>query len=260
MHRNRLKATGTEMKARILCCTFVLSCCASLIAQTQSQKSDIDPLALQVLKTVTDPMFQAKAYSFRALVSHETMGSNGQVVTLFHVSSVTLEKPNKIHLTFLGVGKAVELYYNAGQTTLYAPDAKLYTTVPSPATIDAALDGLEKKDIFIPIRNFLASDPYKSLTDDLRSAYVVGRVKLFDQDVHQLAFTEPNAEWQLWVVGGDTPRVVRLEVIDKSKPEKPRTIVQFSDWDFSPNISATTFTFTKPADAKQIDMMPDTGK
>ena len=247
------------MKVRILCCAVLLICCASLVAQTDSKKNDVDPLALQVLKAVTEPIVQAKAYSFHALVSRETMGSNGQVVTLFHVSSVTLQKPDKIHLTFLGVGKSVELFYTAGQTTLYAPDAKLYTTVTSPATIDAALDGLEKKDIFIPIRNFLASDPYKSLTDDLQSAYIVGRVKLFDQDVHQLAFTEPNAEWQLWVVGGDTPRVVRLEVIDKSKPDKLRTIVQFSDWNFSPDISATTFTFTKPADAKQIDMMPDTG-
>jgi hypothetical protein len=243
------------MKVKVLCWIFVLQCASFVAAQTgPAAQSDIDPLALRVLATVTDPIHHANSYSFRALVSNEKLGTNGQIITLFHVTEVTVQKPDKLRLNVLGVGQKVELFYNAGQTTLYSPDSHLYTTISSPKTIDSTLDDLESKDIFVPIRNFLASDPYKSLSDGLKSGYVVGQVKLFDQEVHQLAFTEPDAEWQLWVVGGDEPRVIRLEVVNKSKPFHPRTVVQFSEWNLKPDITPATFTFTKPAGAQQIEL------
>ncbi|HEY1801552.1 MAG TPA: DUF2092 domain-containing protein [Terriglobales bacterium] len=249
------------MKAHIYCWVFLIACSTLLPAQKDSAKqSDIDPLALKVLKTVTDPIEHAKAYSFRAIVSRETLGSNGQIITLFHVTEATVAKPDKLRLNILGVGKEVQLFYNAGHATLFTPETKFFTTISSPTTLDATLDSLEKKNIFIPIRNFLSSNPYKSLSDSLRSAYVVGRVQLADQEVHQLAFTEPDAEWQIWVIGGDKPQIVRLEVVDKSKPYNPRTIVQFLDWNLSPQINSSTFTFNKPADAKYIELMTATEK
>jgi hypothetical protein len=226
----------------------------------QTAAKDIDPLALQVLKAATDPIQGAKDYSFRALVSREYPGSDGQTITLFNLSDVTVERPDKIHLNFKGRGKDVELFCSEGKCTLYAPTEKLYTTVTAPDTIDGMLTALEKKDVYIPIQNFLESDPYKSLTDDLTTGYVVGRVMLFDQEVHQLAFTEPNAEWQLWVVGGEHPTVRRLEMIDKTQPEHPRIVVDFLDWNLDAKPSADLFTFHKPADAQEIQVLVESAK
>lgn len=227
---------------------------------TQATAKDIDPLALQVLKAATDPIRDAKDYSFRALVSREHPGSDGQIITLFNLSDVTVERPDKIHVDFKGHGKDVNLFCNGGQCTLYTPSEKLYTSVTAPNTIDGMLDALQKKDVFIPTQNFLESDPYKSLTDDLTTGYVVGRVMLFDQEVHQLAFTEPGAEWQLWVVGGDHPTVRRLQVIDKTKPDHPRIVVDFLDWNLDAKPAPDLFTFNKPADAKEIQVLKESAK
>jgi hypothetical protein len=46
------------------------------------------------------------------------------------------------------------------------------------------------------------------------TAYVIGRVKIYNQDVHQLAFTSPDVDWQLWVIGGESPRIVRAESVN----------------------------------------------
>jgi hypothetical protein len=221
----------------------------------KSQTQDIDPLALQVLKAATDPIRDAKTYSFRAFVGTEQLGTNGQVITLFHVSDVTVQRPDKLHLDFAGQGQKVQFYFNAGLAALYAPSEKLYSSLSAKATIDAELEDLAKRKVPVPVKNFLQSDPYKSLTQNLRSAYVIGMVKIFDQPVHHLAFTEPGAEWQLWVIGGDNPRVRRLQVIDRSEAYQPRVTVDFLDWNLKATPAADLFTFNKPADAREVPIL-----
>lgn len=242
------------MKRTLCCLLFLVSVCALARAQQPdaAKEKDIDPLALQVLQKAMEPIHQATSYSFRVLVSHEQLGTNGQVVTLFNTTEATVQKPDRLHIDFRRSGKEVELFFDGGDVVLYSPAAKLYTSIKAPKTIEATLDSLDQKAIFIPIRNFLDPDPYKSLADDVQTAYILGRVEILDQTVHQLAFTEPGAEWQLWVVGGDQPRILRLQVIDTSTPYKGRTTVQFLDWNFNPGVNPATFTFAKPSDAAEI--------
>lgn len=220
-------------------------------AKPSTPVKDIDPLALQVLKAATDRIHNAKAYSFHVIVSRENLGTNGQVITQFSASEFTVEQPNKLRVNFRGRGTEVQLLYNAGQTTLFTPESKLYNTFQGAATIDGALDNLQKRDIFLPSSNFLESDPYKSLTKDLIQAYVIGRVEINGETVHQLAFVEPHAEWQLWVTGGTEPTIKRLEVINKAQSYRPRTVVEFSDWNFNASPDPALFTFNS-AGATQI--------
>ena len=69
----------------------------------------------------------------------------------------------------------------------------------------------------------------------------------------------PDADFQIWVTGEPDARFVRSEVVNKALEGKPRTTIQFLDWDLSPTIPADEFTFTKPADAVQISVMPEPG-
>ena len=246
------------MRKCFLGCILCIVLASPMMAQTGGQKEtkDIDPLALRVVKAATDPVKDAKAYSFRALVSRDLLGTNDQIITTFSTSEITVQRPNKLHIKFRGRGEPVEMFYDgSGKTVLYSASSKFYTTVDTPTTIDAALTDISKKGVNIAVRNFLESDPYQSLTEALTTAYAVGSVDLFDEKVYHLAFTEPGAEWQMWVVGGDTPRVKRLEVIDKSNPHHTRISVTFFDWDLNPSTSNDMFTFNKPADAKEIEML-----
>jgi hypothetical protein len=241
--------------------SFVLSFSVALSAQgsaptKEPKEKDIDPLALRVLKAATDQIKEAKTLSFRTLVARETLGSNDQIITQFSTSKVTLQRPDKLHVDFRGRGEPVDLFFDgSGKTVLFSPAAKFYRTVPTPSSIDTMLDALEKKGVVLPASNLIQSDPYQSLTDDLTTGYAVGKVTLFDQDVYHLAFTEPGVEWQLWIVGSDKPVIKRLEVVDTSQQHQPRITVDFLDWDFNASASPDMFTFDKPADAKEIEML-----
>lgn len=220
---------------------------------------DVDPLALRVFNAVAEPVEKAQAFSFKALISEEQLATDGQIVTFFHAVDITVQRPDKVHLVFRGRGERVDFYTANGSTTMYAPDAKLYTTLPAKASIDAMVADVSAKGIDIPIGPFLRTDLYDLVAKAVTTGYVIGRVKIYDQDVHQLAFTAPDADFQVWVTGGETPRFVRVEVVNKKLEGKPRTAIQFLDWDLNPTIASDEFTFTKPADAHEINMLPGTG-
>jgi hypothetical protein len=225
-------------------------------SDTSNQQKDIDPLALKVLKAVTDPIRDAKAFSFRTRGIREYLGSNGQIITYFTTSEVTVGRPDKLRVDFKGRKQPVQLYYDGGHAVLYAPGPKLYAVIPTRAkTLDGVLQELEKRDVYLPAKNLLASDPYQTLLPDIKTGYVIGQVEMYGKQVHQLAFTEKDAEYQLWVTGAPDPRIQGLQVVNMALGHEPRAFIEFSDWNLNPQIQADTFTFNKPADAKQIDFL-----
>jgi hypothetical protein len=251
-----------NMVGLILLCALSMCSFAQDKPRTKSNATaakDVDPLALDVLKAVMQPIEQAQAFTFKALVSEEQLATNGQIVTFFHTVDITVQRPDKAHLIFKGRGERVDFYGTSGSITMYAPDTKLYAIVPAKATIEENLAQLPAKGIDMAVGPFLSTHLYELSSKNLITGYVVGRVKIYDKEVHQLIFTSPDVDWQLWVTGGESPRIIRAESISKKLEGKPRTIVQFLEWNLSPMISADEFTFAKPADAHQIDMLTPTG-
>ena len=183
----------------------------------------------------------------------ENLGTNGQIITYFTNSEVTVARPDKLHVSFKGRGREVELFYNAGTAVLYSPGPKLYATISTAKTLDGVLDELEKRNLYLPVKNLLESDPYATLAPDLNTGYVIGKVDVFGKPVHQLAFTEDKAEWQLWVTGEPNPRIQMLEVIDKGRMHQPRVVVEFTDWNLNASVKPDMFTFKAPPGAREIE-------
>src|SRR5215469_4842434 len=108
-------------------CLIFLCSSLLLVAQTTNRqkpgantpdKTDIDPLALKVLKAVTDPIRDAKAFSFHTRAIREYLGSNGQIITYFTTSDVTVGRPDKLRVDFKGRGQDVQLYHDREQSVL----------------------------------------------------------------------------------------------------------------------------------------------
>ncbi len=224
--------------------------------QAQAQPpAEIDQLALKVLQTVLDPLKEANSYSFRAQVSRERMGTDGQMITQIRETTVTVSKPDRLRIDVRRGNNDVSLLFDHGDAVLYSPDRKLYARIAAPATISEALDRLETRRISFPTSNLLRPDPYASLAPDLTRAYVIGATTLDGVNVTQLAFTEPGATWQVWVEGGAAPRVRRLEIIYLDRPGHPRVRVDFSDWKIGGSVDPALFAFTPPPDAHEITLL-----
>src|SRR5262249_4942000 len=148
---NRLLLPRVVMLALLAGC--ILSAQQQQKADSKSKETPdqkIDPLALKVLKAATDRIHNAKAYSFHTIASRENLGTNGQIITQFNKSEFIVQQPDKLRINVRGRGRDVQLLYDAGKTTLFTPDTHLYTSFQASATLDAALHGLEEREIFLP--------------------------------------------------------------------------------------------------------------
>ncbi len=56
--------------------------------------ADIDPAALNVLRAVTNTLKCTNEFSFRARVSRDRLGTNGQIITYFRDNHVTIRRPD----------------------------------------------------------------------------------------------------------------------------------------------------------------------
>jgi hypothetical protein len=224
--------------------------------QSAAPKNDrIDPLALDILRATMDSIHNAKTFSFQAMVAKEQLGSNDQIVTMFRRSDVTVSRPNRMRMHVLAEGQNIDLYYNSGQATLFAPDKKLFTSMTAGDTLDKVVDALEAREIEVPLSPLLRSDPYKTMTDGLEGAAAVGRMMIEGRTFHHLVFTEKNAEWQIWVEAGAKPTPRRVQIVYTSMPRQPRVTIDFSNWNLDATPAADFFTFHKPADAKAISQL-----
>jgi len=54
---------------------------------------------------------------------------------------------------------------------------------------------------------------------------------------------------QVWIERGDEPTPRRILITHRKEPSQPRFWIKFDEWDFSPELSESTFEYTPPEDA-----------
>ncbi len=215
----------------------------------------IEPVAVQGLKTMSDQLRAAKSFSFTAHVMREEPATNGQMLDFFRRINVQVQRPNKMRFEVRSPDSDVNLWYDGRTVTIMPAAAKIYTVIPAPSTIDATLTMLKTKlDEHSPLRPFLSSDPYSMLLDGDESGNEVGIVNVNNEQLLHLAFREPDADWQLWLTGPKQVLPHRMAIAYKTVEGQPRVNIEFTGWTLNAQIPASTFIFSKPAGAVEASL------
>ncbi len=210
----------------------------------------LDPVAMQALRTMSDQLRGAPSFSFTARIMREEPGTNGQMLDIFRTITVQVERPAKLRFQVQSDTSDLNLWYDGTNITIMPLSGKMYTTIPGGATIDSALQAMKSQlQVHMPLRPFLAADPYAFLSDGLSGANSVGMVNDGNQQYLHLAFTEPEADWQLWLSGPNQILPKRMAITYKNEPGQPREEIEFSNWCLNAEIPGTAFVFSKPAGA-----------
>jgi len=150
--------------------------------------------AKTLLKAMSDYLAAQKAISFDYDSNLELVSTQQQKIGLASSGTLTLNRPDKIHLIRTGGFANVEMVFDGKTLTLLGKNANLYTQVDAPGTIDQLVDVLrDKYHRTAPAADLLMSDPYKELmplvTDvkDLGSGVIHGTSRLDEQGVANLA-------------------------------------------------------------------------
>ena len=218
---------------------------------------DIEPQADRILREMSDYLKAHQEYSFHAEITYDSMLSNGQEIQYGGASDVSVCRPDKLHAEHRGDERQSRVVFDGNTITLCDLAANVYSVMAVPSEIDAAVDHVfEKYNFSVPIADLVYSDPYRILTEEVQSGFLVGRHAVDGIPCHHLAFSQEHIDWQIWIEDGPHPVPRKLVITYTDEQGWPQYSARFTRWDFQPDHSESYFRFQPPAGADQIDALP----
>jgi hypothetical protein len=220
----------------------------------------LEPRAIEILKSASETLRQARTMSFTAIATYEKSAANGQPLYYSSVHDVTLQRPDKLRVITRGDGTPDEFYFDGKTMMAYVPGAELVAVAEAPATLDELVDhAFEKAAIYFPFSDVLSSDPYAELSKMMTSAFYVGRsIAVGGVTTAMVAIAGADVAAEIWIgVEDHLPRLVR--VVYANEPAKARYQTEYSQWKLGGTVDPSAFSSPKAAAARRIEFAPPGG-
>jgi hypothetical protein len=220
----------------------------------------IEPKALALIKDMSETLAKAGSISFHVRRAFDEPAANGQPLFYFISSHVTLQRPDKLKIITPGDGPASEFYYDGKEMVVFLPEANLAAIETAPPKLDDMLEAAyDKAGIYFPFVDFIVANPYAAITEGLTSAFVMGKSKIVggvETDI--VAISTADIQAQIWI--GSTDRLPRLVWLNPAKgTEKPRSMIEFSNWKLGEPLGAKSFRSEAAAKAGKIKFAKPAG-
>lgn len=214
----------------------------------------LEPEALSRLKAMSDLLKGTPSFTFTVVTDREQPSVNGQLLDFFTVSKVAVSRPNHVRVETEGDRLGASLWYDGKTVTIHSDKSSFYGQTPAPPTIDETLQLLmDRFQMPLPVAGFLLRDPYARMMEGVKTAFDAGAAPVDGVACMHIAFSEEEADWQVWIEEGAKPLPRRIAVTYKKVAGAPRIVAALSDWNLAPTIPAGEFTFVPPAGATKVD-------
>jgi len=237
------------------CC--VIAALATLSVAAQAQSTGVAPEAMQMLKASTDFLASQQRFTADTRVTLEIVLKSGQKIEFNSTDHQFVQRPNKLRSERSGDLVEQVFVYDGKSLTLYQPQDKVYAQVAAPGTLEEMLDlAREKYDVVAPFGDLIFKNAYDILMDGVTEGLVVGKAVIEGAVCNHLAFRAPDVDWQIWIQEGAQPLPRRVVITTLDLPNAPQFAVTVTRWNLEPSFDAQTFTFTRQADMKRIELLP----
>ena len=216
--------------------------------------------AKRLLKAMSDYLGAQKAMSFDYDVNLELVSKQQQKIGLASSGTLTLNRPDKLHLTRTGGFSNVEMVFDGKTLTLLGKNSNLYTQLEAPGTIDQLEDVLRNKyHRPVPGADLLISDPYKELMPEVNDVKDLGSGVIHGVECDHLAFRTKEVDWQIWIAQGARPYPCRYVITSKKVAGWPQYTLDTWGWKTGAEVAPDSFKLDIPAGAKKLtpDEVPE---
>lgn len=206
---------------------------ASERQETTLDERNIEPEADKILKGMGDFLKNQKEFSVNADVTFDLVEPTGEKIQYSATNSFVIHRPDKIYAQTVGDIGEKKFWYDGKGITLLDVDKNVYAQEKAPADIDSTLDHLmEDYGFSLPLADFVFSDPYSDLIENVEDGYYVGLHNVRGMKCNHLAFVQDNLDWQLWVNQGREPVPCKMVITYKDVPGLPQYTAVLTDWNF----------------------------
>lgn len=262
-----MRITGRSLVAGLLFGCAILSAAPVAAQNAPAAAPPVDKRAIGVqapalalLKGMSDRLAGAKSMSFTVRRAFDELGAADQPLFYFVGSNVTLVRPNRLKIVTTGDGPPSEVWFDGKELAVFMPKENMVAVMSAPADLDATLEAAYAKGgFYLPFVDFIVADPYKSITEKLTSAFVVGKSNQVGGTITDVvAIANPNFQAQIWIGAND--KLPRLAIINPARTnEKPRSIIEFSNWKIDRVAASESFRSDKAAKARKIEFRAPKG-
>jgi hypothetical protein len=224
-------------------------------SEQQPKKPPIHPDAERILKATSAALAGAKQFSFKAEAwSDDVIG--GHKVSTTKTMQVQVSRPDKLQVEVRSPKRSRGVWYDGKKLTVLDRKANLYGTVSAPPTIDQMVDALDEQyGITFPLDDLLLSDPYAKAGPGIRGAAYFGKTTVLGVPCEHIGVGTDAVDWQLWVEDGGDRLPRKVVITYKLEDTDPQFTAIFSDWKLSASIPESTFTFSPPEGASEIEIL-----
>ena len=143
--------------------------------------------------------------------------------------------------------------------TLLSIGEMFYATTEGAKTIDKTLDSImEQYGITSDVVDFLFSNPYDVLVENVTNGAYAGQHTVEGVDCHHLVFSQETLDWQIWIEAGKRSLPRKFVVTYKNEPGMPEVVTIFREWDLSTRHPERLFEFDATSNAVEIEFLPVT--
>lgn len=250
-----MKKTGTTSVKLFVhtLSAFVLSLII-LIGTSGGVKAD-EADAKRILKAMSDYMAAQKSISCAYDATLEVVTKDEQKLALASSGTLTLHRPDKIHVTRSGGFVDVDLSFDGKTLTLLGKNLNLYTQLEVPGTVDHLIDELRfTYNRPLPAADLLLSNSYDELLRDVVDVKDLGSGVIGGVECDFLAFRTNDVDWQIWIAQGKHPYPYRYVITSKHLASGPQYTIQTRDWKTGNEVAATDFSFQNPTNANEVEL------
>jgi hypothetical protein len=234
----------TQRFARIRAGAFAactLAILAGSVSLSSAARAD-EAQARALLKKMSDYMGAQKAISFDYDSNLQVVSNEKQKFGLASSGKVTLNRPDKVHMTRVGGFANVEMAFDGKDVTLLGKKANEYAQVESPGTVDNLIVALRNKvHRPLPAADLLFSDAYAQLMPNVVDVKDLGSGVIRGQECDHIAGRSKNADWEIWIAQGDRPYPCRLVITTTSAPESPQYTFDVRSWKTGAEVGSDSF-------------------
>jgi hypothetical protein len=234
---------------------LVLALAVTGTASISAARAD-EAQAKSLFKAMSDYLAAQKAISLDYDTNLEIVSTQQEKVGLASSGTVTLARPDKLHVTRAGGFANVEMVFDGKTLTLLGKNANLYAQVEAPGTIDQLVDVLrDKYQRPVPGADLLTSDPYNELMPLVTDVKDLGSGVIRGIECDHLVFRTEEVDWQIWIAQGARPYPCRYVITSKQVTGWPQYMLDITAWKTGTEVAPDGFKLEIPSGAKKL--MPD---
>ena len=213
--------------------------------ETEAVEVAIDPVAMEIAGNAARFLSGQKSMRFNWFVTYDDIVEGREKITFIRSGTNAMIRGEGF-VANTERGDTIRDYYYDGKTfTVASPSEGFYSSEAFDGGFEALLAAArERLDMPLPLWSLMSETLGQNAVENVLGAAYLGTTLMRGQEVHHLAFTEYDEDWQIWI-STDPERPVPLMIVgtDPYQQGWPQYRALLMDWSFDIDTPDGGFTY-----------------